>query len=67
MEFELNKDKVEELTKDYSKKDLNINCKIKDDVILIALLIKYYKKEYKCCIKGCIVKNVWNKKPMKLS
>ena len=66
MEFELNKNKIEELTKDYSKKDLNINCKIKDDVILIALLIKYYKIEYQCCIKGCIVKNVWNKKPMKL-
>ena len=66
MEFELNKEKLEELTKGYSKKDLNINCKVKDDIILIALLIKYYKLEYKCSVKGCDIKNSWNKKAIKL-
>ena len=66
MEFELNQEKIDELTKGHKKKELGFNCKIKDDKTIIALLIKYHKIEYKCCIKGCEVGNSWNKKSIKL-
>lgn len=66
MEIELNNETIEKLTKKHTLKDLNINSTIKNDDIVLALLLKNKIIKYKCCGKGCKISSNWNNKPFKL-